>query len=477
MTNELLSRTHGVLRLWVVACVVCYSWAVSQVTAIPPVTSISSQGVVVYVANFSDEAAPFEAAANGMATAADRFNLQAVQISAALNGLNSSVGGLANVNASMAQSLNNIALSSYSLQQNLPAILSSLSQSATRLNTINTTMTTGMQAWNTSLANLNSLIWAQNATVGNAINAAGAQSAQIIQTNLSSKLQAILNVLLTNGVSTNPSNSIPTLVGPLTNTLPDWLMSKWADYLDWQTGVEDDLPAVPDSATQASEALVDADNSAPHIISEMTGYQPVTVPGGFTTDFMKIRLTKPPGAQGDDAAWTIDLNPMTFHDGVLASSFSWFRRALAWGLTIMFLWKVSKIAQELYGELGKAQQARIPNFTVAGTNVGRVAWIYYRGTFLALAITFQTVIGTMLANAAGLSVDATTNGITGGIAGLIANLTRDPFVGLAPDVINLLDCVFPLALIISQALFLATARLYMMTPLWVYQMAVRLLPG
>jgi hypothetical protein len=396
---------------------------------------------------------------------------------------NTLVGALGTITASavqMQQIAHATSTNLSTLTTNLSALSAALNASAgamtaasSQVTTAATTMSTAANGMAVAINNFTTSAGGLGTTISTAINTQGA-AAQFDQLQLRAKLDGIKDVLLTNGYGSNTftlnatnGDVALTVTNNINVALPDLSEVSMTAYRT-RTNAEALPPSDHTAETQA--AVATANDSTPDFGVAVNGYVPVAV-AGFSPNFLRLEL---PAFFGN--AVSIDLNPWTMHEGAFQGVFTWFRRAIAWAGTLLFLIKCAQIADQYFIAMGAVGQVQTPRLQVLGTNLGKLAWPIYKVTFIALALAFQSGVTLMLTGASGLGIEA-VNGPTGGLAGLVAGMTRDVYVGLAPDVIALLDKVFPLAMLVSQLLFLLTCRFPLWVAWWVFKTAVRLLPA
>ncbi|KAF0178696.1 MAG: hypothetical protein FD161_1740 [Limisphaerales bacterium] len=414
-----------------------------------------------------------------LVNAFNQFNGTAGNINATLAGLNLT---MANLSGSMA----GVAEGTISTAQQLSLLngaMAGFQQQVWQFGTHVFNMSASINNLNAQVAGVQAAVNGLGGQVSAAITAGMAANGNANQSMLA-KLDGIKDVLMTNNLgstnnftlnSTNGNISITNIVQANFPQLAD--VESFAFRSKTNADLLGGFNPSTDSINEVQSATDTANQTTPNFGILASGYVPVQVGGGFSEGFLKMVIPKPAGFPGVASDYTIDMNPWTLHQGALQGTLNWFRAACAWLFTVLFLIKCNGIAENYFLQMGKVGQLHTPKFTVLGTHVGKLAWPIYRVTFLGLAVALQASITLMLTGASGLGIEATTGGVTGGVAGLVGNLTRDVFIGLTGDVVLLLDKIFPLALMVSQLLFLLTSRFHLMVAWWSYQMAIRLLPA
>lgn len=406
--------------------------------------------------------APLTTAANGMTAAAQ-------QMTAAAQGVNTAVSGM----AAQLAGIQAATLAVNTSAQGIQGEVFTLRQHVQQLGNAMAGYTTAMNANTAASQQLQNQVGIMSGSINNAIMSAGLSSSAAVN-NLAPKLDAIKDILqtndfanITNSISITATNGDFNFTNVVNVNLPD-LSEVTATAYRTRTNAEALPPA--DHAGEVSAATASANDSTPDFGISASGMVAVNA-GGFTADFLQVKL---PNFFGNET--TINLNPYTMHNGAFQSVFDWFRIALAWAATVLFLRKCAELAEKYLLAMTHATQFRTPALQILGTNLGKLAWPIYKATFIALALAFQSALTLMLTGASGLGLEA-ISGPTGGLSGLVPALVRNPFVGLMPDVITLIDKVFPLATLVSQFLFLLTARFQLWVAWWVYSVAIRLLPA
>lgn len=312
-------------------------------------------------------------------------------------------------------------------------------------------------------------------TVNTAITTGSTLAANAFNTGVVPKLDAISNILLTNNFGGTNSISINSTNGDVNVTnnviIPDlFRLREAADLTMFEAGKL--TPLMMEAYSGSGIMGNNPPTPTQFVPATVVPVQAVAINPGFSADFLRVRIPMPRG-ESDQAKWTIDMNPITTNNGQFAGVFAWFRTACAWLFTVLFIRKNLEIAEKYLIAKFTVPQFQAPNVQVAGNSVGKLSIAAYYSIFVALSVTFVTAMETYLTGAMALSLPAEGMGWGTNIVATVGALRRDVFVGLSPDVVLLLDHIFPLVMMVSQALWLATSRLWLVSVWFVYAFSVR----
>lgn len=371
---------------------------------------------------------------NGLATSIDGLAYEVNQFYNTLLGLQSGYTTAAsNVQYAVAQSVS-------SLQQ-INTDFTSL-KAAMGSNTVATVANTAALA---SLGGFSGMI-------SNGIVAAATTSANILNTGISPKLDAIKDVLLTNGLGSNvvnvsSTNGDITMTNVINVTIPS--MDALNRFAQDSASGKDTVSAYQNAFPSNYETL----RAAAEGMSPFSGLTMPTAPQmTFDTyadeDFMKFEIPRPGGG-----SWVIRANPH-YHFGPQIDAF---RTGFEWVCTFAFLLAVGKILSDAVNGYVAAHQTAMPNITILGNNVGVLVGIGYVVLFTLAAGAFAYVISQRIDQ------------------GLFTNLSANPFAGFGSQAMYLLNMFFPVALIVTQAVLLVTTRWLTSAAVFVFGSILRLM--
>lgn len=326
-----------------------------------------------------------------------------------------------------------------------------------------------VNAWNTkadeyktSVQVLTASVGTLGTTVAASITAANAIAANQFTTSVLPPLNAIKNILLTNGIGNtnaifiNSTNGDITMTNFLNLSIPgmertEELSEKTLGFIDSVLAARELLTGVPSFAALEGEA-----NSS-GVIPWVTSLAPTVHAPGLPADFMRISVAKPMGG----GSWVFDANPMTHFPEVVTA----FRTGLVWVLTLAFLSACAKLASDFLAAQGSMNQIKGPNLQVAGTNAGVIPTVAYIVIYGSIAAMYAVTVGGLF-NFSGTWMSDAFN-----------VFSSSPLDGMPAGVYHLSNMFFPLQLIVAMAAWLASSRYSLLGTHWVALYVLRRLPA